>query len=299
MKIRTVSEELKRVYGQKILKLSLSSGCTCPNRDGTKGFGGCSFCAETGSGEFAASYAPVKEQIESAKRLVDKKFPKEMAPSDRKYIAYFQSYTNTYGDAGRLKQLYGEVLSFPEIAGLSVGTRPDCLPDEMIRMLAHLNLCKPVWVELGLQTIHERTAEAFGRGYTLPVFSDAYRRLKEAGLTVIVHVILGLPGETREDMLETVRYLAGLTPVLDGIKLHLLYILSGTRLAEEYAAQPFPMMTADEYTDLVVDCLKELPEETVIHRMTGDPPKRLLIGPKWSADKKRVLNLLNRKIREA
>ena len=297
MTIRTISDELKEKYGRKVLKLSLSSGCTCPNRDGTLGWGGCSFCSEGGSGDFASSFAPLLEQIQEAKKRVDHKFPADMPEEDRKYIAYFQSFTNTYGDPERLRKLYLEAVCRPEIAVLSVGTRPDCLGGDMVRMLSGLNRIKPVWVELGLQTVHEKTAERVGRGYPLAAFADAYQRLKEAGLTVVVHVILGLPGETEEDMLDTVRYLARLQPVLDGIKLQNLYILSGTRLAAEFRENPFPIMTMEEYTDLVVKCLKELPEEVVIHRMTGDAPKRLLIEPLWSADKKRVMNLLNAKIR--
>ena len=287
---------MKETYGQKILKLSLSSGCTCPTRDGTKGRDGCSFCSAGGSGEFASSFAPVEEQMEKAKRLVDSKFPSSLPASQRRYIAYFQSFTNTYGDVSRLEKLYSDVLARPEIVVLSIATRPDCLPGEMVAMLGWLNRKKPVWVELGLQTIHESTAEAFGRGYTLDVFENAYRALTEAGLDVIVHVILGLPGETRKMMLETVRYLAGLDPVLSGIKLQLLQVLKGTRLERQYLAEPFPLMTREEYTDLVTDCLRLLPEETVIHRMTGDPPRRLLTAPEWCTDKKRVLNMLRRKI---
>ena len=299
MKIRTISDELKKTYGQKVLKLSLTSGCTCPTRDGTKGWGGCSFCSQEGSGDFAAAGACIEDQIRQAKALVDAKFPKTTTVSDRKYIAYFQSFTNTYGSVTRLKALYEKVISRPEIFVLSIGTRPDCLPDEMIKMLADLNRIKPVWIELGLQTIHEKTAASFGRGYSLEIFEDAYARLKKAGLTVIVHVILGLPGESEEDMLATVRYLGNLSPRLDGIKLHLLHILAGTRMEKEYREKPFPVMTMEEYTDLVVKCLQALPEEIIIHRMTGDAPKRLLVAPMWSADKKKVLNLLQKKIRMA
>jgi len=299
MQITTVSQYLKEQYGTKVLKLSLTSGCTCPNRDGSLGKGGCSFCSEGGSGDFATAFAPVREQIEAAKQLVNRKFPADLPPSERRYIAYFQSFTNTYGPVERLASLYREVLSFPEIVTLSIGTRPDCLPDEMVCMLSRLNRVKPVWVELGLQTIHEKTAAAFGRGYTLDVFEDAYQRLMTQGLAVIVHVILGLPGEDRQAMLETVRYLAALRPVLPGIKLQLLHILKGTRLAEQYSRAPFPLMTMEEYTDLVVSCLQLLPKETVIHRMTGDPPRKLLVAPQWSTDKKRVLNMLQSKIRQA
>ena len=299
MQIVTVSDILKRRYGTKVLKLSLSSGCSCPNRDGTVGLGGCSFCSEGGSGEFAAPFLSVKEQIRCAKALTDKKFPASMPVSGRKYIAYFQSFSNTYGSVERLEPLYREVLGLPEIVILSVATRPDCLPDEMIDMIVRLDRIKPVWVELGLQTANEKTASSFGRGYTLDVFEEAYRKLTGAGITVIVHVILGLPGESREDMLNTVRYLSELHPALPGIKLQLLQILKGTRMETEYLRKPFPLMTMDAYTSLVVDCLKILPEGTVIHRMTGDPPRKLLTAPGWSTDKKQVLNMLRKKIEAA
>ena len=287
MKYRTFSDELKAMFGAKVYKLSLSSGCTCPNRDGTIGTGGCTFCSEGGSGDFAAPFLPLSEQLPLAKQRVARK-------AGDKYLAYFQSFTNTYGDTARLHALYKEALSYTEIVGLSVGTRPDCLEPDKVEMLAQLNREKPVWVELGLQTIHEASAARFHRGYTLEVFEDAYARLKEAGLRVVVHVILGLPGETREQMLETVRYLANLEPVLDGIKLQLLHVLKGIALGEEYMREPFPVMSMEEYCDLIADCLALLPEETVIHRLTGDGPKRLLIAPLWSADKKRVLNALKK-----
>ena len=333
MNYLSFNDAMRARFGTKVYRLSLQSGCTCPNRDGKIGTGGCTFCSEGGSGDFAAPLLPVSDQIAAARKRVDAKIPPSIAPQDRRYIAYFQSYTNTYGDVGRLRSIYSEALAHPQIVALDLGTRPDCLPPEMLQMLRDLRCRyeKPIWIELGLQTIHERTAERIRRGYTLDVFEDAYRRLKEPffcgaaagaitgpgcdrvarpagpgcdrgvvpGFEVIVHVILGLPGETREDMLETVRYLSQLTPALDGIKLQLLHILKGTDLAREYKADPFPLFTPESYSDLVVDCLKLLPPETVVHRLTGDGPKRLLIEPQWSADKKRVLNTLMRKIREA
>ena len=303
MRILTVSEYMKQKYGQKVYRLSLSSGCTCPNRDGTLGWGGCAFCSAGGSGDFAAEPVSVERQIAEAKKRVDSKFPRSVSPEERKYIAYFQSYTNTYGKTDHLRRIFTEAAERPEIVTLSVGTRPDCLEQDKVQMLAELNHIKPVWVELGLQTIHEQTAEAFHRGYRLPVFLDAYRRLKQAGLEVIVHVILGLPGEGREDMLETVRFLAGLNPGLDGIKLQLLHILKGTEYGSIFERDPSAFQTSgftlESYCDLVVACLKLLPPETVIHRLTGDGPKNLLLAPKWSADKKKVLNELNRRIREA
>ena len=299
MKIRRISEELKQKYGQKIYKLSLSAGCTCPNRDGTLGYGGCTFCSEGGSGDFAAHPASSREQIAEARKRIDPKLPASLAMEDRRFIAYFQSFTNTYGNTARLEPIFSEAASQPEIVGLSIGTRPDCLEEDKISMLKRLNERKPVWIELGLQTIHEVTAQRIHRGYSLPVFEDAYYRLKQAGIPVIVHVILGLPGETEEMMLQTIRYLASLDPHPDGVKLQLLHILKGTRLADEYLACPFPLLEMEEYCRLVVKCLKILPEDIVIHRLTGDGPKKLLLAPLWSADKKRVLNTLNRFIEEA
>ena len=303
------NESMRARFGTKVYRLSLQSGCSCPNRDGRIGTGGCTFCSEGGSGDFAAPLLPLREQIELARARVDAKIPPSIPLKDRRYIAYFQSYTNTYGDAGRLSALYSEALENPQIVALDLGTRPDCLPPEILSMLRDLRIRygKPIWIELGLQTIHEPTAARIRRGYSLEVFEDSYRRLKEpsgggagaGGFEVIVHVILGLPGETREDMLETVRYLSHLTPALDGIKLQLLHILKGTELAREYEADPFPLFTLNSYCDLIVDCLKLLPPQTVIHRLTGDGPKRLLIEPQWSADKKKVLNTLSKRIREA
>ena len=303
------NESMRARFGTKVYRLSLQSGCSCPNRDGRIGTGGCTFCSEGGSGDFAAPLLPLREQIDLARARVDAKIPPSIPLKDRRYIAYFQSYTNTYGDAGRLSALYSEALENPQIVALDLGTRPDCLPPEILSMLRDLRIRygKPIWIELGLQTIHEPTAARIRRGYSLEVFEDAYRRLKEpsgggagaGGFEVIVHVILGLPGETREDMLETVRYLSHLTPALDGIKLQLLHILKGTELAREYEADPFPLFTLDSYCDLIVDCLKLLPPQTVIHRLTCDGPKRLLIEPQWSADKKKVLNTLSKRIWEA
>ena len=290
MQIHTISEILKEQYGEKIYRLALESGCTCPNRDGTVGHGGCTFCSEGGSGEFASKVAPVDEQIEQAKALVKSK------THGNHFIAYFQSFTNTYGDLDRLRELYLETINREDIVILSLGTRPDCLGDDVIELLKELNGIKPVWVELGLQTARDRTAERINRCYPLSIFEDAYQKLKAAGLTVIVHLIFGLPGESEEDMLDSVRYLAALTPPPDGVKLQLLQILRGTRMAEEYAKGLVPVMTLPEYTDLVVKALRILPPETVIHRLTGDGPRRLLIAPEWCTDKKRVMNTLRKAI---
>lgn len=302
MKIRTLSDDLKRQYGQKVYKIALSSGCTCPNRDGTLGYGGCTFCSEGGSGEFAQTISTpgaVGAEIEKAKRQVLAKLPGDIPLEQQKFIAYFQSYTNTYGDTQMLRNLYLEVLKRDDIAALSIGTRPDCMDDEKLQLLQELNAVKPVWVELGLQTIHNDTAKRIHRMYSTEVFRDCYQQLKDAGLNVIVHVILGLPGESEEDMLETVRYLGELRPTLDGIKIQMLNILKGSLLARTYEQQPFPLLSMEEYCSLVVKCLKLLPKDTVIHRMTGDGPRSLLIAPLWVTDKKRVLNTLRRRIEEA
>ena len=294
--MKMISDVLKETYGEKVYKLSLESGCTCPTRDGSIGTGGCSFCSVLGSGEFAAPRTDsgkdlsvmLDEQIRDAKSRIAAKTDAE------KFIAYFQSFSNTYGDEGFLEELYTCAVKRDDIAVLSLGTRPDCINGSILSMLKRLNSIKPVWVELGLQTVHQKTADMFGRGCGLDVFKQAYADLKEAGITVIVHVILGLPGESREDMLDTVRYFSGLKPVLDGIKIHMLQILKGTRMGDEYLKKPFNMMTLEEYAYLVKDCIDILPEETVIHRITGDGPKSLLIAPEWCKDKKRVLNTMRR-----
>ena len=299
MIIRTLSDYCKEKFGTKVYRLSLSTGCSCPNRDGRAGRGGCSFCSEGGSGEFATKVKPVEVQIEEAKDRVKSKFPKDIKEEDKKYIAYFQSFTNTYGDVDRLGGIFKTAILRDDIAAISIGTRPDCLEDDMLDLLNELNKIKPVWIELGLQTIHEDSAKAFNRGYSLPVFNKAYIELKKRNIEVIVHVILGLPGETDKDMYETVRYLANLSPKLDGIKLHLLHILKNTRLEREYREKPFKILSLDEYTEILINCLRILPESVVIHRMTGDGDKRLLVEPLWSADKKKVLNTINKAIREA
>ena len=299
MIIRTLSDYCKEKFGTKVYRLSLSTGCSCPNRDGRAGRGGCSFCSEGGSGEFATKVKPVEVQIEEAKDRVKSKFPKDIKEEDKKYIAYFQSFTNTYGDVDRLGGIFRTAVLRDEIAAISIGTRPDCLEGDMLALLDELNKIKPVWIELGLQTIHEDSAKAFNRGYSLPVFNKAYMELKKSNIEVIVHVILGLPGEMDKDMYETVRYLANLSPKLDGIKLHLLHILKNTRLEREYREKPFKILSLDEYTEILINCLRILPESVVIHRMTGDGDKRLLVEPLWSADKKRVLNTINKAIREA
>lgn len=263
----------------------MDSGFTCPNRDGTLGSRGCSFCLG-GSGSFAeGKCSSVTEQIELAKRRVEKKNP------SGRYIAYFQSYTGTYAPAERLNALFGEAIAHPDIAAISVGTRPDCLPPEVIELLARLNEIKPVWVELGLQTIHEKTAERIRRGYPLSVFDDAVKRCKAAGLYTVVHMIIGLPGETPEMAAQTAAYIG--KSGADGIKLQLLHVLRGTDLADEYAAGLFDVMSMEEYISALEECVRQLPPQTTIHRLTGDGDKKYLVAPLWSADKKRVLNEVN------
>lgn len=284
---------LKKIFGKKVYKLALDGNMTCPNRDGTLGTGGCIFCSAGGSGEFAEKKtASVSEQIHAAKKRVAAKIDS----STGAFIAYFQSYTNTYAPVSYLEALFTEAIRVPEICALSIGTRPDCLPDETIALLSRLNLIKPVWVELGLQTIHEKTAEFIRRGYPLPVFEDAFCRLKAAGLTVVVHVILGLPGESREDMLATVRYLSKLH--VDGIKLQLLHVLKGTDLNTLYEAGVFKTLELSEYLELVGACLKLLPPDTVIHRISGDGPKAFLTAPLWSGNKRLVLNSMAKYLKE-
>ena len=295
MRQKTFNEEMQEMFGGKVYRLSLSTGCTCPNRDGTVSTGGCIFCSAGGSGEFSQSGClPVSDQIELAKQLVEKKISKNCAG----YMAYFQSFTNTYGPCEKLRELFQEALSHPEIRALSVATRPDCLPDDIVSMLSELNREKPVYVELGLQTMHEDTAVLLNRGYPLSVFEDAFRRLNKAGLRVVVHLIIGLPGEDEKKILETAAYLAGgagsAHAVPDGIKLQILQVLKGTRLSEMEEKDPgiLPSYSLPEYAELVRKILSVLPETVTVHRLTGDPPKKLLISPLWTADKKRVLNTL-------
>ena len=284
----SLNRYLRETFGEKVYKLALDGGMTCPNRDGTIGTGGCIFCSAGGSGDFAEGRcASVAEQIEKARARVRKK------TDAAKFIAYFQSYTNTYAPVEYLEALFSEAMAQECVVALSIGTRPDCLPDEVIALLSRLNRIKPVWVELGLQTIHEETARYIRRGYPLSVYEDALVRLKAAGITVITHVILGLPGESREMMLATIDYLGG-EHRPDGVKLQLLHVLEGTDLAEDWRAGKFACMEMDEYFDLLCDCLSRLPTDMVIHRLTGDGPKRSLLAPLWTADKKRVLNELNR-----
>lgn len=292
--------EMKRRFGTKVYKIALEGGMTCPNRDGTIGTGGCIFCSAGGSGDFAVPLQGAAGMTEeSVHRQIDlaiSRISRKMGSSPGAYIAYFQSYTNTYAPVSYLRQLFTAAILHPEIRALSIATRPDCLPEEVLDLLEELNQIKPVWIELGLQTIHPDTARLIRRGYELDCFTDAKNRIRRRGLEVIVHVILGLPGEDRTQMLETVSWLG--SNDIQGIKLQLLHILKGTDLALLYEQTPFPVMSMEEYLDLVIDCVSLLPPEIVIHRITGDGPKNLLIAPLWSANKRLVLNTLTRRFQE-
>lgn len=283
--------ELKHRFGEKIYKLTLNGGMSCPNRDGKLSYGGCIFCSGEGSGDFASNAClSIPEQIQDAKKRLAKKRPVQ------KYIAYFQAYTNTYGPIEHLRKIFTEAVEDPEVEVLSIATRPDCLPEEVLDLLSELNQKKPIWVELGLQTIHESTARFIRRGYPLPVYTDAVRRLHSRGIEVITHVILGLPGETREMMLETIDFLNTL-PV-SGVKLQLLHILKGTDLAGYYERTGFHVLEEDEYVALLIDCIEHLRPEITIHRLTGDGPKDLLIAPLWSSAKRSVLNHIHHEMKQ-
>ena len=285
--MKMLSDHYREKFGCKVYKLSLDGGFTCPNRDGTCGTKGCIFCAGDGSGAFAEKdCGDIRQQLEQAKRRVEAK------NKNGKYIAYFQSFTNTYAPVAYLRQIYTEAMAPGEIVGLAIGTRPDCLGDNVIGLLAELNRVKPVSVELGLQTVHEDTVRYIRRGYDTAVYFDAVKRLKAAGLEVVTHIILGLPGETVDMMMETTRQAAAAGT--DGVKFHLLHVLRGTDLAEDYAAGKFEVLSMEEYGEILKTCISVLPEHTVIHRITGDGAKKDLIAPMWSADKKKVLNYLHK-----
>lgn len=284
MHYNSLSDHLKNRFGCKVYKLALDGGMTCPNRDGTCGSRGCIFCASDGSGAFAQSGETVHSQIELAKKRVASKI------KGGRYIAYFQNFTNTYAPVDYLRKIFEAAISHPDVAVLSVATRPDCLPGDVLDLLEELSKKKPVWVELGLQTVHEASAEYIRRGYGLEVYDEAVKNLRERGLEVITHVILGLPGESEREMLETVRYAGERS---HGIKLHLLHVLKDTDLAEDYRAGKFELPTPEEYYGFIARCIRALPPHVVIHRLTGDGAKKDLIAPLWTGDKKRVMNDLH------
>lgn len=287
----SLNEYLKNTFGEKVYKISLDGGMTCPNRDGKIDTRGCIFCSRGGSGEFSASRnLSITEQIVQAKERICRK------TDCKKFIAYFQPFTNTYAPVEYLEKIFTEAIAPDEIVALSVATRPDCLPDEVIGLLSRLNKIKPVWVELGLQTVHQSTADYIRRGYPLSVYDDAVKRLHKEGISVITHIIIGLPNEIDDMIIESARYAGKCS---DGIKLQLLHILKGTDLCDEYYKGNVSVLSLEKYTEILVKCLQAVPKTTVIHRLTGDGDKNILVAPMWSADKKRVLNYINKAIRES
>lgn len=286
----TLNYELRKQFGQKVMKLSLDGGFTCPNRDGTIGHRGCIFCGEEGSGEFAASRTlNIKDQVEEQKRLLSNKWNTD------KYIAYFQNFTNTYSCYEDLRDKYYEALSQDGVIGLAIATRADCLSEEVLELLTEINEKTYIWVELGLQTIHERTSKFIRRGYPLETYNKALEELKARNIKVVTHLIFGLPGESKKDILDSVKHVANTNTW--GIKFHLLYIQRKTDLYEYYLKSPFPMLSREEYISLVVDSLELLPGEMVIHRLTGDGKRDLLYKPRWSLDKLRVLSGIDRELK--
>lgn len=286
MKYTSLNSYLKEKFGCKVYKIAIDGGFTCPNRDGKIDTRGCIFCSKGGSGDFAQNKnLSITEQIENGKNLVSKKI------QDGKYIAYFQAFTNTYAPVEKLKKLYTEAINHPDIVALSIGTRPDCLDKDVLNLLNELNKIKPIFVELGLQTIHKTTADYIRRGYDLNIYDKAVKDLHKIGINVVTHLIIGLPNESKENILESVKYVCKVT---DGIKLQLLHVLDGTDLAEDYKQGKFETLTLEEYTEIIKECVNIIPKNVVIHRLTGDGAKKDLIAPLWSGDKKNVLNTINK-----
>lgn len=282
---------LKETFGEKVYRIALNGGMTCPNRDGTLDTRGCIFCSAGGSGDFASSVdLSVTKQIEEGKKLLQKK------TDCRLFIAYFQAYTNTYAPVSYLRKIFSEAICHPDIVALSIATRPDCLDSEILTLLSELNHIKPVWVELGLQTIHPQTAAFIRRGFDYDCYEKTVFSLKAQGISVITHLILGLPSETHEQMLSSVKKISTLP--LDGVKLQLLHVLENTDLADYYKKEGFSVLSQEEYVELIIDCLEYLPQNVVIHRLTGDGPRKLLLAPEWSIHKKQVLNQIQRRLKE-
>lgn len=288
---KSLNQHYRDKFGCKVYKLSIDGGCTCPNRDGTLGYGGCIFCSEYGGGEFAeGKTTSVLEQLNKAKKRVENK------NKDGKYIAYFQSFSNTYGPIDKLEKMFFEAIEPDFIVGISIGTRPDCLSNEVINLLAKLNKIKPVSIELGLQTVHEKTAEYIRRGYKTKVYFDAVKILKSLGIEVVTHIIIGLPGEDKNMIKESVRQVVNIGS--DGVKFHLLHVLKNTDLEKEYLKGNVKCLTLEEYAEILKECIALLPKNVVVHRITGDGAKKDLIAPLWSADKKYVLNFLHKYLNE-
>lgn len=286
----TLNNELQNIFGEKVMKLSLDGGFTCPNRDGKVGTRGCIFCGEEGSGEFAGSRdISIRKQMEEQKELLSKKW------KAKKYIAYFQNFTNTYAPIDYLRKIYNEALEVDNVVGLAIATRPDCLDEDVLNLLEDLNKKTFLWVELGLQTIHKKTASFIRRGYPLEIYDKAIDGLNKRNIKVVTHLIIGLPYETRDDILQSVRYVA--EKDIWGIKLHSLYIQKETDLHCYYINNPFPIMSMDEYVSIIVDALELLPKEMVIHRLTGDGKKEFLVEPEWSKDKSKVLTSIDKELK--
>lgn len=286
---RSYSAFLKERFGEKVYKICLDGGFTCPNRDGTLSTDGCIFCSEGGSGEFSEdSSLPISQQIARGRRQTGKKY------HGGRYIAYFQAFTGTYAPIARLRELYRQAMEPEEICGLAIATRPDCLSEEVLGLLFECNRFKPVFLELGLQTCHDSTGRRINRGYDTIVFEEAVKRCQDYGLRVCVHIILGLPGEDRDMILETIAYINRL-PV-QGIKMSMLHILKNTPLGDEYQKNPFPLYSLEEYVDILVTCIEALRPDIVIERITGDGPKNLLLAPLWSRDKRRVLGTIQKEL---
>lgn len=291
MKIYTANDYIRDTFGEKLYKISLNAGTTCPNRDGTAGVGGCIFCSASGSGDFSESAElDIDRQIERAKLRIAGKCRCE------RFIAYFQSFTNTYGDPDVLRKKFLTAAERDDIAAVSIASRPDCFGSEILEIIKEVRAVKPVWIELGLQTSNEKTAELINRGYTLDEYDRTMDNLKKMDVHIIVHMIIGLPGETKQDMISTVRYIAD--SGADGIKLQLLHVLKNTVLEKMYINGEFDVLSFEEYADILCDCLRELPPDMVVHRFTGDGPKKILVAPMWSVDKKMVLNRLNKIVAE-
>ena len=286
---KTANDFYKEKFGGKVYKLSIDAGFTCPNRDGTIGVGGCIFCSQNGGGEFAERGNDIKGQLEKAKSRVKSKI------KGNKFIAYFQAFTNTYADINTLKKLYYDAISPDYIVGLSVATRPDCLPDETVALLAQINKIKPVSVELGFQTSNEKTAKYIRRGYKNAVYFDAVKRLRESGIDVVTHIIIGLPGENIADAVNTTNF--AVSAGTNGVKFHILHVIRGTDLEKEYLNGRFNTLTLQEYADILKMCINALPSDIVVHRITGDGDKKSLVSPLWSADKKAVINYLNKRLK--
>ncbi|HPF43376.1 MAG TPA: TIGR01212 family radical SAM protein [Syntrophomonadaceae bacterium] len=282
----TLNWELRKVFGTKVFKIPLDAGFTCPNRDGKLSDKGCLFCSPRGSGDFAGDRKEdLKQQFDNLKAVMHKKW------HQGKYIAYFQAFTNTYGDVEYLRKVYELALNQPEVVGLAIATRPDCLPEEVLDLLAEFNKKTYLWVELGLQTIHKQTARSMNLQYDYEKFRQSLQNLRKREIQTVAHIILGLPGETHEMMRVTGETVAELP--IQGLKIHLLHLMKNTPLAQIYKDKPFPYLTQHEYIDLVADILEKIPPDVVIHRLTGDSPRSTLIGPEWSLNKWEVLNSID------